>query len=127
MWIQVRKRGLAETWAYELNGVERISYTQFFRPRKEVEVFFNSYDGEFITSIIYQVSSWIELRKRTVLDLKSLLVEEVSVKQQIKKIKKSHNKKINSWKKKIENHVKKENITGSTIKPGVSKKTQKKR
>lgn len=114
MWTQVRKRGMAESWAYKLGDVERIVYTQFFRPREEIEASFHSYDGTFIVNITYQVKDWSELRKRTVSDLKSLLSEEVSVKQQIKKLKKSHNKQINAWKKKISNHVKKENISSKS-------------
>ena len=41
MWTQVRKRGMAESWAYKLGDVERIVYTQFFRPREEIEVSFH--------------------------------------------------------------------------------------
>ena len=124
MWTQVRKRGLAETWAYELDGVKRISYTQYFRPRVEVEATFNSYDGELIASIVYQVNDWNELRNRAESDLKSLLVEEVSVKLQIKKIKKNHNNQINSWKKKITAHVKKENIASKLAKSKAARKNK---
>jgi hypothetical protein len=110
MWRQVRKRGVAEIWAFEIDGIERIKFTQYLRPREEVNVTFNSYDGEFILSVNYSVKNWEELKKRAANDLKTLRIEELTIKQQLKKLKSSHNKKVNAWRNKIKKHIQKENI-----------------
>lgn len=126
MWRQVRKRGLAEIWAFEIDGIERIKFTQYLRPREEVNVTFNSYDGELVLSIDYSIKNWDELKKRAENDLKSLRVEEVTIKQQLKKLKSSHNKKVNAWRDKIKKHIQKENIEFKRTKNRQPKKRERK-